>query len=596
MNDWRRTWCAVIVTGALSSACSDPWKSLTNTSRAPARAALDTDAGSYQIQSGAHEADAAGGYRVELGRCSAPFAQGSGRVPLLEAPPALLDAVIQGEQERAAKTYEARVTPEGHRMFDAGRGSLTATVTSKGSAFLTARNHGLELEVRTIGVTGWALSASSTIARYNRAGFARTGFDESYIHGPLGIGHEFRIQAPRRIPSSLRIDLEVEGRAPHMAVAPGKTGVRFGGTEGAALINDYLVAYDADGRGLKSTFQVTASTVALVVSAKKARWPLRVRTLWKLEAEADVVGSHTWSRVLGDPVVLHKDVAIIRRAPNPDPGGDSDRVEIYRRRRDEWALEHEERHPARKLGRRVAVQGDRVLLSREDPHDVVLIERGESGWQAGGIFAVTTCPLDLEIDGSTVAVLQAHQVSTWEERNGRWDRAAELHFRHETSSFPKNIEDADHMSLSGGWMALSLRHLRTWQEVRRACDFSGCANRMAYPRQFTYLLRLYPISELGELGPAVERSVGLSARYYRWRGSEFTPEDAHEGWGRPRGLEATRDEVTFSAVDPLSSEPNRLRSYVMSRTESGWAWPEVREDSDGQEGPIEVAAGGRERE
>lgn len=571
-NRTQRICIAILLSALGGSACSAK-------RRAPARAAVDVDAGGFEVQSAGGEEDPSRPEGLELDRCSGPVLQGTGRSDLRHASPALVGAVLRSRQSDAPASFLLRRANEGRLRLDAAGQSLTGTITPEGRLVLTSRRREGQTELETAGLFGhksgiraaeWVGTSTSPAISDNTARFAHAGFEESFVYGPLGVDHGFRISAPETSIDELRIELELPGAAP-----PGDGGVHVHPTGGVALRSDGPFSSDARGQPLESRFEATASGLAVVVQTDQARWPIRIHSLWRLEASEAAAGA--WDRLLDRPVLVQGEVAVLHAG---------DAVAIYRKQGAGWRLEHRAPTEPRRLGRRGAIDGDRILLTREAPFDVALFERRGEGWEERTAFSVSSCPIDVELDGDVLAVLQAHRVSTWRRRGEDWQPAAKLAFLNQSASFPKNFEDASSLSLAGGWMALSIRNFRTWQESRRACDFAGCTNHVAYPSQHNYFIRILSVGDDGELGAPFEKLIGTFARYYRWDGVRFATEEVREGRSRPEAVRGGEGTVSFTAEES-ANEGGGPTEYVLRR--SGGGWLEVASPREDQQ--VELAAG-----
>jgi IPT/TIG domain/FG-GAP repeat len=181
--------------------------------------------------------------------------------------------------------------------FRASNGAQHVVVAA-GPEYATFERGGLVLALR-LSAIGYGSSlravepAAPPRASRNRIAYARTGAEEWFVNGPLGIEQGFTVERPAAAagaaaaPLTLALSLSGNARA---SLLGGDENVRFAATGGGALRYGGLRVSDASGRALASWMALEGGRLLLRVQARGARFPLRVdpeieRSREKLESE-----------------------------------------------------------------------------------------------------------------------------------------------------------------------------------------------------------------------------------------------------------------------------------------------------------------------
>ena len=114
----------------------------------------------------------------------------------------------------------------------------------------------------------------------NRVLYRRTGLDEWYVNGPLGLEQGFTLpRAPSgRSTGALTLAMTLSGDI-HASVGPTGQSIALRGAGGQSLRYGALVATDARGKALRSWFELDGRSVLLRVDTRGARYPLRIDPL-----------------------------------------------------------------------------------------------------------------------------------------------------------------------------------------------------------------------------------------------------------------------------------------------------------------------------
>ncbi len=122
-----------------------------------------------------------------------------------------------------------------------------------------------------------ALDAVKPTSHANRVAYARSGINEWYVNGPLGLEQGFTVErAPAAGASGpLTLALAVSGDV-RASLAASAQSVTFRGARGGSVKYGRLSVSDASGRALHSWLTLEHGNLMLRVDARGARWPLRV--------------------------------------------------------------------------------------------------------------------------------------------------------------------------------------------------------------------------------------------------------------------------------------------------------------------------------
>lgn len=527
-----------------------------NVRRAPARAAVELDE-SEEFQVPTAEKEPGLPEALDLKPCDSR--RELPKTSWAEVSPLLKAALIRELQREDSKSF---LSSAGDAFRFSTKG-LEATVSSSGAFALdlsnarTSTSGARTSTVYLAGINGLSIPPAHAVGEDNQVRLQRPHLEEAFLQGPFGFMQSLHVDRPASSPSTLRLEFAVE-----------RLGVASGTVAAAATY-----ATDAAGRLLAGRWEPTEIGRTLIVETMEAQWPVDADIIWSVQhdgpAEEDAAASELpplRARVLGAHAVLR--IGRIGEAKSHA------RVYVFVRTENSWSLAHTFLdQEARRVGHRMAVGENAIALGRVEPYDLMMLQNEGGRWRRAGLLPLSSCPLAIQFDGDIMAVLQAHGVTTWRRSDGAWRLATDLELRNEDTAFPKDIEDAREISLAGGWLALNMRRVRGWQEIRRSCDWAGCTNHVAFPYQLNYALRIYPIDDTGTIGSPFEKPIGFSARYYRWTGGQFSPDENAEGWQRASDLLAGEDAVTFKVLEANGSMQQESQAYVMRRTSRGWSEP-----------------------
>jgi len=140
----------------------------------------------------------------------------------------------------------------------------------------------LRLSPRAIG-TGSSSRRLATVtpsAKGNRVDYARTGIDEWYVNGPLGLEQGFTVSRAAASDASrhLALSLAISGNAQPSLSAHG-TAIQLTHEGGPTLRYGSLSARDASGRALASRLALHGATVTIEVDTSGARYPVTIDPL-----------------------------------------------------------------------------------------------------------------------------------------------------------------------------------------------------------------------------------------------------------------------------------------------------------------------------
>lgn len=217
-----------------------------------------------------------------------------------EMPVELKAAYIRTVQTDAPETYAAGVVrPDEFRLRNAAQ-SFDAKV-DLGGVELAAREASWSFSLRTseMGCEGAVVSLAepSLDADGNRVRYVRTGIEEWYLNGPLGIEQGFVVdEAPAcagvkviqmRTSGDLRAELDdVDGDGQGQSI-------RFVGAEGnVALSMSHLYVTDANGENLPAWLSVDAGKISIHFDDRGAKYPIDIDPLIAvLEAKIPTPGN-----------------------------------------------------------------------------------------------------------------------------------------------------------------------------------------------------------------------------------------------------------------------------------------------------------------
>jgi hypothetical protein len=139
---------------------------------------------------------------------------------------------------------------------------------------------GLRLGAVGYGASLPAVGAVAPRVRANRVLYARTGVEEWYVNGPLGLDQGFTIpRAPAgHAAGALTLSITLSGNA-HASLVPGGQSLALSRAGGPALRYSGLRATDAQRRVLHSWLELHGGRLLVVVDTSRARYPLRIDPL-----------------------------------------------------------------------------------------------------------------------------------------------------------------------------------------------------------------------------------------------------------------------------------------------------------------------------
>jgi len=145
---------------------------------------------------------------------------------------------------------------------------------------------GLSLRAIGFGTSLAALRDVTPSAKDNRVSYARSGLEEWYANGPLGLEQGFTIaRAPSgEVAGALTLSMALSGDA-HASLSPGGHSIIFSHGGVSALQYTALTATDASGRTLPSWLELHAGRLQLRVDAHGARYPLAIDPLVQQDAK-----------------------------------------------------------------------------------------------------------------------------------------------------------------------------------------------------------------------------------------------------------------------------------------------------------------------
>ncbi|HXR28215.1 MAG TPA: hypothetical protein VN772_01460 [Solirubrobacteraceae bacterium] len=155
---------------------------------------------------------------------------------------------------------------------------LSARFEDAGVSVSSGATH-LHLRLRAIGYGSSLRALGEVVPRAvaNRVRYARSGLEEWYVNGPLGLEQGFTIARPPGAtaggPLTLAMDLSGGLRA---SLAGGAASVTFSTAGTPQLRYDGLSASDAGGRSLRSWLGLSGGRLLLHVDSAGARYPLRI--------------------------------------------------------------------------------------------------------------------------------------------------------------------------------------------------------------------------------------------------------------------------------------------------------------------------------
>ncbi len=145
-------------------------------------------------------------------------------------------------------------------------------------------SHGVRVGLR-LGAAGYgsalaAVGEGALHVRGNRAVYTRPGVGEWYANGPLGLEQGFTIAHPLALHAGRSLTLAMTLSAGARASLEGDgRGVALAGAGGGSLHYGDLLATDARGRPLHTSFALAGRRVLLQIDTRGARYPLRIDPL-----------------------------------------------------------------------------------------------------------------------------------------------------------------------------------------------------------------------------------------------------------------------------------------------------------------------------
>jgi hypothetical protein len=175
-----------------------------------------------------------------------------------------------------------RIHPAGSGFAGTNPAQHLALRFARSGVLLSSRGVDVGLSLRAAGY-GSALAAVGDGAlqvRGNRAFYTRPGVREWYANGPLGLEQGFTIARPLALHAagSLTLAMTLSGSARASLESNGR-GVALADAGGGSLRYGDLLATDARGKPLHTSFALAGRTVLLRVDTRGARYPLRIDPL-----------------------------------------------------------------------------------------------------------------------------------------------------------------------------------------------------------------------------------------------------------------------------------------------------------------------------
>jgi hypothetical protein len=153
-----------------------------------------------------------------------------------------------------------------------------------------------------------ALDQPAPRASDNRVLYSRSGLQESYANGPLGLEQRFTLARPPagRPLGPLTLSMALSGSA-HASLGRGEQSITF--SHGGAPVLRYggLSATDARGHALRAWLALSAGRALLRVDARNARYPLRIDPLVHQGEKLTVSGLTGPYGYVGQSVALSAD-------------------------------------------------------------------------------------------------------------------------------------------------------------------------------------------------------------------------------------------------------------------------------------------------
>jgi FG-GAP repeat len=208
----------------------------------------------------------------------------------------------------AEPAYAVRAVDGGFRGYAQG-GRLRADFT-RGGVRVTSATTSASLSAPIVGPEPAPTHAGaiSPSAHGNRVGYARTGLDEWYVNGPLGLEQGFTVfRAPAAgAGRSLAVSMAIGGNV-RPSLAQGGRALLLAHAGGPSLRYGELSARDASGRPVPSRLSLSAGTVTIHLDTARALYPLTIDPLIELsEARPTPIGASEAGR-FGFAIALSAD-------------------------------------------------------------------------------------------------------------------------------------------------------------------------------------------------------------------------------------------------------------------------------------------------
>jgi hypothetical protein len=240
----------------------------------------------------------------------APAVAGVGALSAAQGGQSLLPATAQASVSAALgaadPAYRVTRADGGFRTVNPAQ-QMSVRFTPAGVQ-LRSRAADVELSLRALGYGNslQAVAAPRLSGGANRAVYTRSGVQESYVNGPLGLEQGFTLQkqlpGTRGEPLTLAMALTGNTRA---SLAKDGQRMTLAGAGGASLHYGGLRVTDARGRTLHSWLELHGRTLLLRADTAGAQYPLRIDPL--IDSEVLSGGTESRGALFGFSVALSAD-------------------------------------------------------------------------------------------------------------------------------------------------------------------------------------------------------------------------------------------------------------------------------------------------
>ncbi len=325
-------------------------------------------------------------------------------------PAALRAGWIQRVQNDAGPDYAIART--GAREFEARhpRQNLRTRFNSN-SVELAGRDGGAPLRMALSQINGHDPGVVTVSNEGNRVTMSRSGIDEWYVHGPMGLEQGFTIRALPKANGatndSLRLDLTIEGD-----YTPTKRGdVIVWNSPERTLETRELFAFDADGKQLSASMQASSGELSIEVDVADARYPIVIDPIW-MEQEKLIASTASALGWFGHSISVFGDTAVIGMPRDGDNGTDSGSAYVFFRNGTIWETQQKllpsDGAPGDQFGISVSLDADTAVIgayrgdrNATDSGSAYVFVRNGSAWTEQQRLAASDAGTDDQFGYST---------------------------------------------------------------------------------------------------------------------------------------------------------------------------------------------------